>query len=331
MPSIDPPRRSLALLFALVVALAGCSTGQEDDAGAGAKAQKGEIRIGAVMFARDLEFWQLVEAGMRDAARSAGVKINVEVSNRQLATEAQLVDTLHARGDNVLVIAPLDNSASAATLRKADQYGMTVVQYNSKASDQTFTHFVGVDNAELGRSVGKLAKEYVDAELGGQAKMALLTGDTEPNGTVRKNAFLKEVPGGKVVTTAEAVGSPDAGAKAFETVLQSNPDIDVVWAWNGAAMQGAAVAAQRHKSKVKIFGIDMSKQVAQIMRAPGSPVQAVADQHAYDVGKESVTLAIKAAKGAGAAATSVPPATYSAGDAKGIDAFLAELGKAGAE
>lgn len=327
MPHMQSARRALALLT--VLALAACSTGQEKGASTGA--QEGELKIGAIMYARDLEFWQLIEAGMRDAAKEAKVPIKVEVSNRQLATEAQLVDTLHARGDNVLVIAPLDKSASAATLRKADQYGMTIVQYDSKAGDDAFPHFVGVDNARLGASVGKLAKKYADDELGGQAKMALLTGDTEPNGAVRKKAFLAEMPGAKVVTSAESVGSPDAGAKAFETVLQSHPDIDVVWAWNGAAMQGAAIAAQRLKSKAKIFGIDMSKQVAEIMKSPGSPVRAVADQHAYDVGKESVRLAVKAAKGESATAATVPPATYSAGDTKALDAFLAELGKAGAK
>jgi ABC-type sugar transport system substrate-binding protein len=316
-----------ALATVLVLPLA-CSTGQQAE-GTKNQKQSGTVQVGVVMYARDLEYWRLIEAGVRKAAADRHVQIDVQVSNRQLDTEAALVDTMHARGDNVLVIDPLDKKASVATLNKAQRYGMTVVQYDGQVQDPSFQYHVGVDNTTLGRAVGDSAQNYIKAHLGGHARLALLTGDTEPNGPARRTAFLGQVADSTVVAQAEAVGSPEAGSKALETMLQGHPDIDLVFAWNGASMQGAAVAAQRAKSTAKIVGIDMSKQVATIMSQPDSPVVDVADQHAYDVGQQAVATAVDLAEGKPVQQnTLLNPVVYSSDDPKGVEAFLAELQKA---
>ncbi|MFB9836942.1 sugar ABC transporter substrate-binding protein [Actinoallomurus acaciae] len=328
MPPRRWSRRRFGALMLGALAFPACSTGIEKKSAANTR-QRGALRIGAIMYARDLEYWQLMEAGMREAARRHGVPISVEVSNRQLATEAQLIDTSHARGDNVLVVAPLDAKASVAGLRKAHGYGMSIVQIDTRVSDPSFADFVGVSNDTLGTTIGRAAATYLRTRPNGKGKIALLTGDTEPNGPVRKKAFLAQVAGaGTVVTSAEAVGSPEAGSKALETVLQAHPDIDLVWAWNGAALQGAVTAASRVHAKAAIFGIDMSAQVAKAMLAGGSTVKAVADQNAYRIGGQAVDLAVAVARGEKANGTPTMPAQlYQDSDAAGLRSFLAGLKK----
>ncbi|AOS63388.1 sugar ABC transporter substrate-binding protein [Actinoalloteichus hymeniacidonis] len=318
------PRRLFALWLVLGLTAVSCSTGTEpvpDNA-----RQDDPIQVGAIMYARDLEFWQLVEAGMRSSAAEHEVPINIDVSNRELQTESQLMDTMYARGDNVLVAAPFDLAASASALQRARHRGMTIVQYDNRVHDDSFGYFVGVDQAQLGAALGEITQSYVDENLGGTATAALLVGDTEPNGPPRRDAFLGEAPGLDVLTTAEAVGSPEEGSRAFETVLQAHPDVDVVWAWNGAALQGAVTAAQRLDSDVAIFGIDMSRQVADAMSEPDSPVHAVADQHAYDVGRSAVDAGIALAKGQDVPPeTEVEPVVYTREDQQALATFYREL------
>jgi ABC-type sugar transport system substrate-binding protein len=328
---MSPSRYSLpalvaTLVMALAVILTACSTGGGPAASNTESREADEIKVGAIMYARDLEFWRLIEAGMKRAAADHNVEINVEVSNRSLQTESQLIDTMTARGDNVFIVAPFDPTASAAGLRRVTDRGSTVVQYDSRVTDTQFEYFVGVDQRQLGKAVGEAAQKYVAEHLNGSAEFALLTGETEPNGPPRREAFLAAAPGVHVVTQAEAVGSPEAGAEAFETVLQSNPDIDGVFAWNGAALQGSVAAARRLGSDVKIFGIDQSEVVAKDMMSPDSVVAALADQQAYQVGYDAVTLGVKAALGEQQAATGqVDPIVYTAGDTKNLQTFLDEL------
>jgi ABC-type sugar transport system substrate-binding protein len=321
---LSRPARVLALVMAVM--LTACSTGGGPEASDAAPREAGEIKVGAIMYARDLEFWRLIEAGMRRSAADHNVEIKVEVSNRSLQTESQLIDTMTARGDNVFVVAPFDSTASAAGLRRASDRGSTVVQFDNRVTDEQFEYFVGVDQRQLGKAIGEAAQKYVDEHLNGSGKFALLTGDTEPNGPPRREAFLAAAPGVQVVTQAEAVGSPEAGAEAFETVLQSNPDLDGVFAWNGAALQGSLTTARRLGSEVKIFGIDQSEVVAKDMMSPDSVVAALADQQAYQVGYDAVTLGVKAALGEKPAPTGqVEPIIYTAGDTKSLQTFLDEL------
>ena len=326
--------------FALVAAglavatlLTACSnpaqTGNEGDA----SSKKDKVNIGAVMFARDIEYWQLVEAGMKAAAKESKVSISVQASDRDLATEAALIDQMKVRGVNTLVISPLDADASTATLMKAKNAGMTIMQYNTKVNsdDSDLQHFVGVDNATLGKASGEAAVEYIRSELDGKAKIALMTGGTTTTGPVRRKAFTDAVgtlPGVEVVTEAEAE-TPEIGAQAFRTILQAHPDVDLVWAWNGSALAGAAAVAGKANSSIKIVGVDMSEQVANIMSTSDSPILAVADQHSYDVGYQAVVNAVKLAQGKSVpAAQEVKPVVYEAGDKEQLQMFRDELAKA---
>ncbi|GAB3570780.1 hypothetical protein GCM10027445_24910 [Amycolatopsis endophytica] len=317
-------RRSTALFVVLLLALAGCSTGLEtrpDNT-----TQTDEVRVGALMYARDLEFWQLVEAGMRQAAAEAGVPLHVDVSDRKLQNESQVLDTMYARGDNVLLVAPYDGEASAAALRRARARGQTIVQYDERVRDASFGYFVGVDQKALGEAVGRVAQSYLDSMFGGHAKVALLTGETESHGPPRREAFLAQATGAEVVTTAEAVGSPEKGAEAFATVLQSHPETQLVFAWNGAALQGAATAAARMHSPVKIVGVDMSRRLADLLARPDSPVLAVADQDAYQVGYQTLRTGVALARSQPVPPTSsVDPVIYRNGDRQALDTFYSEL------
>ena len=325
---------AIAAVAAASTALAACSTGSSGGGAGGGGKSSGKIKVGAVMFARDIEYWQLIEAGLRAGAKKEGVPIDVEVSSRNLSTEASLIDTFHTQGDNLLVISPYDAKASIATLKKAQNDGMAVMQYNTQVDDPEFKYFVGVDNQQLGAADGKALVSYVNSKLDGKATVAVLAGDTEPGGTDRKKGFLsvlKGHPGIKVVTTVQAVGSPGDGANAFDTALQAHPDVDVVWAWNGSALQGSAVSAQKSHRNVKIFGVDMSSQVAGIMQKASSPVVAVADQHAYNVGYQAVLNGVALARGQSAKVStgaSLKPVVYESSDPAGVKQYLTELHQA---
>lgn len=324
---------ALCAVLAPTSALA-CNTGLPHQSQRSAAGSARKIKIGALMYSRDLEYWQLVSAGMHAAAKHEHVKLTVEVDNRKLSREAEVVDTFHARGDNVLVISPLSAKASIGALKSACRYGMDVVQYNTRIADKNFGYFVGVSNKTLGEMSGKALIHYVKTKLDGNARVAVLNGDTEPGGVARKDGFLDAIKGKKgihVVTSELAVGSPVAGANALNTALQAHPGIDVVWGWNGAAVQGAAAAAQKSNAHLKIFGIDMSNQVAHIMLSKDSPVGAVVSQKPFNIGYTAVKNAVLLARGdmkSVPADDQLSPVIYSTDNPGAIRKYLTMIKKA---
>lgn len=309
---------SLAAVLALSLAACGGSAHGTSSASAGSKAKA--IRVGGVIWGRYLDYWRLVQLGMEAAAKQYHVPIQMATSDKNLGTEAQVVSQMQARGVNALVISPFSSDGSKATLTRAAS-SMTVVQYNTQVDDPSLKYFVGVTNSQLGQTIGQAAKAYIEQKLGGKATVGVLSDVQEPGGQERLDGFLsvmKQMPGVKVVAQATA-SKPGEGAATFPTLLQGHPGINVVFAWNGGALEGAATAAKKMNAKVALFGIDLSKVEADLMLGSNSPIVAVADQHPFELGFKAVELAIKAREGQSVdPVVHLDPTVYSVADTSAI-------------
>jgi ribose transport system substrate-binding protein len=285
-----------------------------------------KITIGAIIYARDSQFWQQVEKGMRDAAKANNAEILVGMNRRQLPVEGQLVDDYITRGVNVLIMPPLDKQASAAGAKRAKDKGIMIVDYDTALEDKSIaSHTIGVDSFELAALVGREMRKYIDTQLKGQATVGLITlPPINANSKPRRDGVMSALQGAKVDIVAEASGStPEQGANGVETILQRNPNTQVIWASNAGTIAGGAVAAQRAKSTAKVYGIDMSQQLAEMLLDPNANLMAVSDQQPYRVGYLAVETAVKAKRGqAQPRNVSVPPKLYSRSDSQGVREYL---------
>lgn len=254
-----------------------------------------QVRIGAVIWARDSQYWQQVEKGMRDAAAKRGAAITVAINNRHLVTEAQVVDDLVTRGIDALILSPIDVVASAAMLRRVTARGITVVQYNTFLKDTSIpTWNVGVDNVELGASVGREAARYIRADLGGKATLGLISLPPINAGSVpRRKGFMAALKDVNVTLIGETTAStPEQGANGLETLLQRDPHVEIIMGCNAGSIAGAATASRQRHGTAKLYGIDMSRELADMMLDPGTTLEAVSDQQPYKIGYLSVDAAV---------------------------------------
>jgi ribose transport system substrate-binding protein len=258
------------------------------------------LRVGAVMYARDSQYWQQIEKGLKDGAAQAKVDLQVALNRRQLPTEGQVIDDFITRGIDILVISPLDKDASIAAIKRAKDKGILVVEYNTFLSDKTVSqHYVGVDNRELAAAVGREIRRTIDGEFGGSASIGLVTlPPMNPGSVIRKEGLLSALQGEKLNVVAELSGAtPEEGANALENILQRDPATQIIWASNSGTLAGAVAAARRKQTKVKLYGIDMSQELAELLLDASSNLQAVSDQQPYRVGFLAVDTAVKAKRG----------------------------------
>lgn len=267
---------------------------------AGAALAQSKITVGAIMYARDSQYWQQVEKGMRDAAAKYNVSLQVELNHRQLATEAQVVDDFITRGVDVIVVSILDKTASAAALKRAKAKGIPIIEYNTELADHSISaHMVGVNQTKLAEAVGAKMDEYIKTKLHGSAKVGLVALPLmNPQSSVRKKGVLSQLKDVKIHIVSDLQGAtPEEGANAFEQTLQRDPGTQVFWASNSGTLAGAATAAQKMGSHVALFGIDMSKQLAEMLLDPKSDLIAVSDQQPYEIGYLAVEAAAKTKRG----------------------------------
>ncbi len=255
--------------------------------------------LGAVQMSAEVEWFRSVELGVKAAADKGGAKVLVGNARTQVDTEAQIVDNFVARGVDAIIISAINPTSSVPALKRAVDDGVKLVDYNTTIDSPIMTTFVGVDNVELGAQMGRYVADYVKANLGGNAKIALVTIPKYEAGRQRREGFVKEVsrvPGVSIV--AEQEGEfPDPSANTVETILQGHPETQLVWAANEGGLVGAITAARSQGGKVKVCGTDMSLQVARALLDPQSGLVAVSTQDPYSIGYRSAELAIAKVKG----------------------------------
>lgn len=290
-----------------------------------APARAASCTLGAVQMVAEHEWFRTVELGMQAAARKDGCALLVANAQGQVDTESSLVDNFVARGVNAILISALNADASVPALQRAVDSGVKLVNYNSTINSPIMTTFVGVDNYELGAQMGRYVAKYVADQMGGKAKIALLTIPKYEVGKQRREGFVAEVgkvPG--VTIVAEQEGElPEQSANTLETILQGHPDTQIVWAANEGGLVGALTAKGATGKDIKLFGTDMSLQVAAALKNPSSGLVAVSTQDPYNIGYQSVEAAVQKTDGKQLPPKIIVPLDmYYASDPAKVDAYL---------
>jgi ribose transport system substrate-binding protein len=263
-------------------------------------------------------FWSIVEAGCNKAAAEAGVEcVFKKPPSGDPAAQQEILDSLAGtvKAVSVSVIDPKNQTAYLNEL--AAKVPVLAVDNDAPASNRLC--YIGTNNYDAGRSLGKLLKE---AMPGGGA-VAVFVGQTEAlNARQRCQGVLDELADAPDLPDPNAVGSPPAGSSQFgkykllkvftdqpegETKavqnasdaliqLKGEPNVALVglWAYNPPAILTAVRDAGR-LGKVAILGFDENPTTLQGVE--DGHVFATVVQDPFGFGYESVQVMAKLAKG----------------------------------
>lgn len=293
--------------------------------------------IGGVVFQSDT-FMQTFQDGMQAAADKAGAQLILANSETDLNKEAGILDDLTVRGINALVISTFSADGSVAALSKIVKAGIPVVCANTCVREdarQGIVSFLATKNIDLGLKTGEAAAAYIKAKLGGNAKIGILNCDTFPEACLpRKEGFLKALKDAGV--TYEVVSDQtgflaDKALPIAEAMLEANPQINIMWSANegGTTAEVLAVQSADIGDQVKVFGTDMSGQLAGFLKADNDILQAVTGQAPFQLGYEAVQTALDALdKKPVPADKTVATILFQRGDDARIDSFVKTDGRA---
>jgi fructose transport system substrate-binding protein len=196
-------------------------------------------------------------------------------------TQITAIDNAISRGDKGILITTNGDAVNAA-LKQAEQAGLFVIALDTAPNPPSVADITyATDNT----AAGKLDGQYAAAALGGKpAVIAML--DLFNNQVVsvdidRDHGFLQGMgidPGSTTENGQEAKtgsysggsytiachqptqGAIDGGRTAMENCLSANPNINVVYAINEPAAEGAynALKAAGQQDKVAVYAIDGS-------------------------------------------------------------------------
>lgn len=208
---------------------------------------------------------------IRDAAADAGAEVIVTNANAELPKQISDIQEMINQGIDILVVAPVNSDGLTPALDTASEAGVPVVTIDRKVTDtscEDYLTFLGSDFYVQGQRAADELAAVTDEE----ANVAVLLGPSGNNVTDgRRDGFVEQVeekyPDINIVAEQTANASRDEGQTVTAQLLQTNPEIDAVYAFNDESGLGAMRAVQEAGLKpgedVKIVSVDGTRNAVQ--------------------------------------------------------------------
>jgi fructose transport system substrate-binding protein len=242
-------------------------------------------RVGVTLILKTLTnpYFVSMQKDAAAAAKKDNVSLTVAAGKQDGDTQSQInaVQNAISRGDKGILITT-NGDAVNASLRQAKQQGIKVIALDTalnpvNTADATYA----TDNFQAGKLIGQYGAATVNGKKAVIAMLDLFNNQVVSVDIQRDHGFLtgmginpgsttlngKEAKSGKyskgdyqIACHQPTQGAVDGGRTAMENCLSANPDINVVYAINEPAAEGAynALKAAGKQSGVTVRAIDGS-------------------------------------------------------------------------
>ena len=285
-----------ALLVPVVLTLAACSVSTTPGGPGAAPEDDGTITLGFSQATQQSPFYVELGEGVKQAAEADGAELVYVDANGDVTKQNNDIEDLITKNVDVLLINPVDPQGIAPSLASAKAAGIPVITVD-RTAEGALAH-IGRDNVAMGKLVGDAVSDLLGT---GGGKIVEIQGDA--GGTVamdRSSGFHSAFEGNDAV---EIVEGPYAeyirsnAVTAMQDLLQSNPDVKVVYAHNDDMALGALQVLQENgRDDVLVAGVDGLMEAVKAIDS-GDQFVATALNDPISLGAVAADTAIKSAEG----------------------------------
>jgi ribose transport system substrate-binding protein len=274
----------LVVATASTLAVAGCSTGNEEPATGEAAAPADECVIGMTQINQTAAFFTQMNEGAQEAATAAGCELQIANANNDAARQNSDIESFVSQGVTGLIVVAIDVNGVLPAVEQATRAGIRTVAIDAELEEGSVDTFVGVDNEAAGAEAGQWV---VDQGLADGARYGAVDARNSFIQNQREDSFRSVVDANGATFTQAVNGNnvQEEAATAAQDLVTAQPDLDFVYTTGEPATVGA-VAALDPAGATKVIGWDLTAEV--IAGIDSGLVTAVVQQDPRQEGVEAV-------------------------------------------
>jgi len=225
------------------------------------KAKKEKFRVAYMPPATEFNYYIAVGEGIKQVAAKKGVEVFMLApqSGADINGQMGMIQDVLTQDVDAIIFGTHDEFAAAPLLKKAVDKGIAVVMINSDIpSFPTPIHAV----VGYGQRTGthKIAQWAIERSKGDKLNVGIIEGQPGYHSTERVGGFLegiKKAGNFNVKVSIDGKWNVEGGNTAAMDMLQSHPDLDLIFAANDNMAIGATFAAKAlGKRDLPILGND---------------------------------------------------------------------------
>lgn len=195
---------------------------------------------------------------LREAMFYEGVSVEIRSAHDDNRRQQEDIQYFIDKKVDLLIVTPNEAAPITPIVEEVFDKGIPVIVVDRKILSDKYTAFMGADNYEIGREVGK----YLAAKLGGKGNVVELTGLSGSTPAMeRHQGFMSAIsryPDIHLLARADAAWEREPGRIIMDSLLRIYPKIDAVYSHNDRIAPGAFEAAEKlGRAKDIVFvGID---------------------------------------------------------------------------
>lgn len=273
--------------IAVALCLASCGKKQ-----VGTGAGENAYRIGVTLLTKSHPFYQELEAAMRETAAEHNVTLNIQSAEFDMKDQQAQIENFITQRVDALVVCPVDSDTIGGAIRLANKAGVPVFTADIAANDGDVVCHIASDNIAGGRLAGR----YMAKLLQGKGKIIIIDHPKVMSVRDRTRGFVEEIekhPGIRIMARPPGDGERVTSMNVMETMLQSHPEIDAVFAINDSTALGALAALRQAKRRdIIIVGYDGDPEAREEI-LKGGPLKADSVQYPRKIGSTTVEMVVK--------------------------------------
>jgi ABC-type sugar transport system substrate-binding protein len=230
---------SIAAGAALLVAMAGCAAGN---------AGSDKITMGFAQVGAESGWRTANTVSVQESFAEAGIELKFSDGQGKQENQIKAIRSFIQQQVDIIILSPVVDTGWDAVLTEAKDAGIPVILSGRgvDSDDSLWATFLGADFVIEGEKAGNWAlEEFADSDSVKVAELFGTTGSTPAND--RAEGFRNIVdtdPKFEIIASQTGDFTRAGGKQVMEAFLQSNPDIDLVYAHNDDMGLGAVEAIE---------------------------------------------------------------------------------------
>jgi ribose transport system substrate-binding protein len=283
---------NLLIIASIILVLGSCNR----------KQKSGETKptVAFVMKTLNNPYFIEMQRGAEDVSEKLDINLIVQAAEREVDVEKQMqiIENLIQRQVDVICVSPSGSKEIIPAIIKANKADIPVLIVDTRVdlislneSGGEIAGFIGSDNVDGGRIAGN----YLIEKLNGKGSVAILEGiPGHETGDARLKGFHEAISKHKdieIVASQTANWERDQGYNVFQNILQSESEIDALFACNDMMALGAieAISALNLSDNIVVVGFDAIEDGRDAI--VNGKMSASIAQHPYEMGRVAIEKA----------------------------------------